>query len=60
MTELPNVEFRQLAALTREKEFYEAKELRVISWSASIVSQIEDATRILDFIIEEVDKTNYM
>jgi len=60
MTTLPNKEFRQMVPLLREKDFYEPEELRMISWPEYSLSQIEEATEVLDFIIEEVDKTEYM
>ena len=60
MTDLPNMEFRQMVPLLREKDFYEPELQRVISWPEYNLSQIEDATRILDFIINEVNKTEYL
>jgi transposase len=60
MAQLPNEEFRQMVPLLRKKDFYEPEPLRVISWPEYNLSQIEDATRILDFIIDEVDKTDYL
>jgi transposase len=60
MTNLPNEEFRRMVPLLREKDFYEPEEPRAISWPEYNLSQIEDATRILDFIIDEVDKAEYL
>lgn len=60
MAQLPNKEFRQMVPLLREKDFYESEPLRTISWPEYNLSQIEEATRILDFIINEVDKTEYL
>jgi transposase len=60
MAQLPNKEFRQMVPLLREKDFYEPEDLRLISWSEYSLSQIEEATAVLDFIIKEVDKTEYM
>lgn len=60
MTTLPNKEFRQMVPLLREKDFYEPEEQRAISWPEYNLSQIEDATRILDFIVDAVDKTEYL
>lgn len=60
MSALPNKEFRLLVPLLREKDFYEPEPLREISWSEYSFSQIEEASRIMDFISEEVDATEYM
>ena len=60
MVKLPNKEFRQMVPLLREKDFYEPEQPRSISWPEYSLSQIEEATKVLDFIIEEVDKTGYM
>jgi len=60
MATLPNKEFRQIVPLLREKDFYEPKPLREISWPEYSFSQIEEASRIMDFISEEVDTTEYM
>jgi len=60
MAQLPNEEFRKMVPLLREKNFYEPEEQRIISWPEYNLSQIEDATRILDFIINEVNKTEYL
>ena len=60
MTKLPNKEFRQMVPLLREKEFYEHEEPRRISWPEYNLSQIEDAKETLEFIRDEVDKTEYL
>jgi len=60
MTKLPNTEFRQMVPLLRKKGFYEPEVPRSISWPEYSLSQIEEATVVLDFIIEEVDKTKYL
>jgi hypothetical protein len=49
-----------MVPLLRKKNFYEPEPLRAISWPEYNLSQIEDAARILDFIIDEVDKTEYL
>lgn len=59
MPELPNKEFRQMVPTLREKDFYEAEEIRKISWPEYNLSQIEDAQQTLDFIQNSVDKTIY-
>lgn len=56
MTKLPNKEFRQMVPLLREKEFYESEVPREISWPEYNLSQIKEATELLDFIRESVDK----
>lgn len=60
MAQLPNVEFRAMVPLLREKGFYEPETPRKISWREYTLSQIEEATRIMDFIVDEVNKTEYM
>ena len=60
MLELPNKEFRQMVPLLREKDFYESKEPREISWPEYSLSQIDEATELLDFIKESVDKCEYL
>ena len=60
MTKLPNKEFRAMVPLLREKDFYEPEEPREISWPEYSLSQIEEATELLDFIKEEVDKCKYL
>ena len=52
MPKLPNKEFRQMVPLLREKGFYEHEEPRQISWPEYNMSQIEEATELLDFIKE--------
>ena len=60
MVKLPNKEFRKMVPLLREKGFYEPEPFREISWHEYSLSQIEEATDVLDFIIVEVDKTEYL
>lgn len=60
MTKLPNEEFRQMVPLLREKEFYQEEEPREISWPEYNISQIDEATTMLDFIKESVDNTDYL
>ncbi|MFH1511255.1 MAG: transposase, partial [Candidatus Woesearchaeota archaeon] len=55
MTKLPNKEFRQMVPLLREKDFYESEEPREISWPEYTLSQVEEASDVLDFIKESVD-----
>lgn len=55
MPKLPNKEFRQMVPLLREKGFYEYKEKRKISWPEYNISQIEEASEILEFINDVVD-----
>ncbi len=57
---LPNVEFRQMIPVIRQKGFYEAIEPREISWPEYNKSQILEATELLDFIRDEVDKCEYL
>lgn len=59
MSKLPNKEFRQMVPTLREKEFYEAEEIRKISWPEYNLSQIEDARETLKFIRDAVDKADY-
>jgi len=56
MTKLPNKEFRQMVPLLRTKGFYEHETPRQISWPEYTLSQIEEATELLDFIRVSVDK----
>ncbi len=56
MSKLPNVEFRKMVPMLREKEFYEHEEPRKISWPEYNISQIEDAQETLEFIRDHVDK----
>ena len=56
MAKLPNKEFRQMVPLLREKDFYEAELIREIAWPEYNLSQIEEASDVLDFIRESVDK----
>lgn len=60
MVVLPNVEFRAMVPLLREKGFYEPETQRKINWSAYTQSQVEDAKSTLKFIKDSVDKTNYL
>jgi transposase len=60
MTKLPNVEFRKMVPLLREKDFYEPEEKRKINWSKYTQTEIDSAYEILVFIKEAVDKTAYM
>ena len=60
MTKLPNKEFRAMVPLLREKDFYEPEEPREISWPEYNLSQVEEATELLDFIKEEVDNCKYL
>jgi transposase len=60
MTKLPNKEFRAMVPLLREKDFYEPEEPREISWPEYSLSQIKEATELLDFIKEGVDKCKYL
>ena len=59
MPKLPNKEFRQMVPTLREKDFYEAEEIRKISWSEYNLSQIEDARETLEFIRDAVDEADY-
>lgn len=56
MPKLPNNEFRQMVPLLREKNFYEAEELRPISWPEYNLSQIEEAKDTLEFIRNAADE----
>src|SRR3989338_10946950 len=56
MTQLPNKEFREMVPLLREKGFYEYEEKRRISWPEYNLSQIEEASEVLDFINNIVDE----
>lgn len=60
MPKLPNKEFRQIVPLLREKGFYEHEEPRQISWPEYNLSQIEEATELLDFIKESVGRCKYL
>jgi transposase len=60
MSKLPNKEFRQMVPLLREKDFYENEPPREIFWPEYNLSQIEEATTLLDFIKESVDKCEYL
>lgn len=60
MPRLPNKEFRAMVPLLREKGFYEYEEQRKISWSEYNLSQIEEASEVLDFINNIVDEVTYM
>jgi transposase len=55
MTNLPNKEFRQMVPLLREKDFYEAEPIKEIAWPEYNLSQIEEASDVLDFIRDTVD-----
>lgn len=46
--------------LLREKGFYEYEEEREISWPEYTLSQVEEASDVLDFIKDAVDKCEYM
>jgi transposase len=52
---LPNIEFRQMVPLLREKEFYEPEEPREISWPEYNMSQVAEAKELLLFIRDSVD-----
>lgn len=60
MTKLPNKEFRAMVPLLREKDFYEPKEKRPISWPEYNLSQIEQAKETLEFIHNIVDETEML
>ena len=60
MPKLPNKEFRAMVPLLREKDFYEHKEKRPISWPEYNLSQIEDAYETLTFIRASIDKAQYL
>ena len=60
MPKLPNKEFRQMVPTLREKDFYEAEEIRKISWPEYNLSQIEDAKETLEFIRDVVDEADYL
>jgi transposase len=60
MPRLPNKEFRKIVPLLREKGFYEPEEHRMIDWSSYTQTEIESAFDTLNFIKEEVDKTDYL
>lgn len=60
MTELPNVEFRQMVPLLREKGFYEYKKQRKISWPEYTLNQIEEASETLEFIRDAIDEARYL
>lgn len=60
MPNLPNKEFRQMVPLLREKGFYESEMPREISWPEYNISQVKEATELLDFIRESVDKCEYL
>lgn len=57
MPKLPNTEFRTMVPLLREKGFYEYEEKRKISWPEYNLSQIEEASEVLDFINNIVDES---
>jgi len=58
MSKLPNEEFRQLVCLMREKEFYEAEEIRPINWPKYNLAQIKEAKDTLNFIKMGVDEAD--
>ena len=60
MTKLPNKQFHKIVPLLREKDFYQAEEPRKISWPEHNLSQIQEASNILDFIRDSVDETEYL
>lgn len=60
MPRLPNVEFRRMVPLLREKGFYEYEEQRKISWPEYTASHIEAVPETLDFIKNSVDETTYL
>lgn len=60
MVKLPNVEFRRMVPLLREKGFYEHKELRPICWPDYTLSQVLDAKETLEFIKSSVDSCDYL
>lgn len=60
MPKLPNTEFRAMVPLLREKGFYEDEEQRKISWPEYNISQIDEASEVLDFINDMVDESLYM
>ena len=60
MVKLPNIEFRRMVPLLREKGFYEHKELRPISWPDYNRSQVMDAKETLKFIKNSVDCCDYL
>jgi len=57
MVQLPNQEFRQIACLMREKDFYEPEEIRPIDWPKYNLAQIKEAKETLNFIRNQVDET---
>ena len=60
MPKLPNVAFRRMVPLLREKDFYEPEEPRTISWPAYNDSQIEEAKLCLSFIRDAVDASPFL
>ncbi|MBL7100458.1 MAG: hypothetical protein ISS23_00720 [Nanoarchaeota archaeon] len=60
MVKLPNVEFRRMVPLLREKGFYEHKEIRPICWPDYTLSQVLDAKETLKFIRNSVDCCDYL
>lgn len=60
MVKLPNIEFRKMVPLLREKGFYQPEEKRKISWPEYTATQIEEARETLIFIKDAVDETVYM
>ena len=57
---LPNVEFRAMVPLLREKGFYEPEEQRPINWSAYNQAQVSEVKETLRFIKEQVDEAEYL
>lgn len=57
MTKLPNIQFRKIVPLLREKRFYENRPQRKISWPEYNNNMIDEAVEALDFIREQIDIT---
>lgn len=60
MPKLPNIAFRAMVPLLREKDFYEEEEARKISWPEYNESLIEEAFETLEFIRTSVDQASYL
>lgn len=54
--QFPNKEFKAIVSLLREKNFYEAKKPRKISWPEYNLNQINELKESLTFIKEEIDR----
>jgi transposase len=60
MVKLPNINFRAMVPLLREKGFYEHEQPRLISWPEYNISQINEAKEVLEFIRDSVDEAEYL